>query len=152
MRVDRAPLRVLIVEDEALLAMQLEAFLMDAGHEVVGWATASAEALEMFQRTKPDLVFVDMHLADGPTGTTVAREIRRNDSSVVVFITANASMLPDDLEGAIGVIGKPYSLQGIEAALRYLHEGIRTPPPGCELPPSLTLGPEYKARWGSPPR
>lgn len=143
----RPPLRVLIVEDEALLAMQLEAFLMDEGHEVVGWATNSMEALEMHQRTRPDLAFVDLHLADGNTGINVAKEILARDQAAVVFITANVTMLPDDFGGAIGVIGKPYSLQGIEAALRYLHEGIRTPPPESVLPRSLTLAPDYRERW-----
>lgn len=145
----RPPLRVLIVEDEALLAMQLEAFLVDAGHEVVGWATSSMEALEMHQRTRPDLVFVDLHLADGNTGIDVAREILASDHAAVVFITANVNMLPDDFGGAIGVIGKPYSLQGIEAALKYLHEGIKTPPPQSVLPRSLTLAPNYRERWSN---
>ena len=143
----RSPLRVLIVEDEALLAMQLEAMLADAGHEVVGWAMNSSEAMQLFQRAQPDLAFVDLQLADGATGIEVARQIRASDSSVVVFITANAKMLPEDFAGAVGVIRKPYSTQGIEAALTYLYEGIRTPPPGGALPRSLTLAPEYRARW-----
>ena len=146
----RRPLRVLIVEDEAPLAMQLEAFLTDAGHEVVGWATSSSEAMEMYQRTRPDLAFIDLHLADGNTGLDVAREIRASDHSMVVFITANVSMVPEDFAGAIGVIGKPYSLQGIGSALKYLHEGIVAPPPEGVLPRSLTLAPDYRERWSHP--
>ena len=143
----RPPLRVLIVEDEALLAMQLEALLADAGHEVVGWAMTSQEALQIFHQMKPDLVFVDLQLADGNTGIEVARQIQATDSPAVVFITANSRMLPEDFAGALGVIGKPYSMQGIQAALTYLYEGIRTPPPGCQLPRSLTLAPAYRERW-----
>lgn len=143
----RPPLRVLIVEDEALLAMQLDALLMDAGHEVVGWAMNADEAMQIFHHAKPDLAFVDLQLGEGPSGIDVAREIQATDSSVVVFVTANSKMLPDDFAGAIGVISKPYSMQGIEAALTYLHEGIRTPPPGCALPRSLTLAPAYRERW-----
>ena len=143
----RQPLRVLIVEDEALLAMQLDALLMDAGHEVVGWAMTADEAMEIFHHAQPDLAFVDLQLRDGPTGTEVARQIQAASTSVVVFITANSKMLPEDFAGAAGVIAKPYSMHGIEAALTYLHEGIRTPPPGCALPRSLTLAPAYRERW-----
>lgn len=143
----RSPLRVLIVEDEALLAMQLDALLMDAGHEVVGWAMTAGEAIEIAHHAQPDLAFVDLQLGDGPTGIDVAREIQAIHAAVVVFITANSKMLPEDFAGAIGVISKPYSMQGIEAALTYLHEGIRTPPPGCVLPRSLTLAPAYRERW-----
>lgn len=143
----RQPLRVLIVEDEALLAMQLDALLMDAGHEVVGWAMTAEEAMEIFHHAKPDLAFVDLQLGGGRTGIDVARAIRATDSSIVVFVTANSNMLPEDFAGAVGVIDKPYSTQGIEAALTYLHEGIRTPPPCCAAPRSLTLAPAYRERW-----
>jgi CheY-like chemotaxis protein len=143
----RPPLRVLIVEDEALLAMQLDALLMDAGHEVVGWAMTADEAMEIFHHAQPDLAFVDLHLGDGPTGIDVARQIQAAGTSVVVFVTANSKMLPEDFAGAVGVIAKPYSMHGIEAALTYLHEGIRTPPPGCALPRSLILAPAYRERW-----
>ena len=148
----RRPLRVLIVEDEALLAMQLDVLLMDAGHEVVGWAMTADEAMQIFHHAKPDLAFVDLQLGGGRTGIDVAREIRATnssatDGSVVVFVTANANMLPEDFAGAIGVIDKPYSMQGIEAALSYLHECIRTPPPCCAVPRSLTLAPAYRERW-----
>lgn len=143
----RSPLRVLIVEDEALLAMQLDALLMDAGHEVVGWAMNAEEAVEICHLAQPDLAFVDLQLGDGPSGIYVAREIQASHASVVVFVTASSTMLPEDFAGAIGVISKPYSMQGIEAALSYLHEGIRTPPPGRALPGSLTLAPAYRERW-----
>ena len=53
-----APLRVLIVEDEALLAMELEALVEEAGHEVVGWAVSSREALALLDTTAADLAFV----------------------------------------------------------------------------------------------
>lgn len=143
----RSPLRVLIVEDEALLAMQLDALLTDAGHEVVGWALSAEEAMEICRHAQPDLAFVDLQLGAGPSGIDVAREIQATHASVVVFVTASATMLPKDFAGAIGVISKPYSMQGIEAALSYLHEGIRTPPPGRALPRSLTLAPAYRERW-----
>jgi DNA-binding response OmpR family regulator len=139
-------LRVLIVEDEALPAILLQGYLEDAGYEVVGWATTADEALKMFIDSQPDLVFVDLHLADGVTGMKVAQEIRRSQRPVV-FITANDRMLPADYAGAIGCIGKPYSMHGIQRALEYLEEGLRNPPPRHDRPSSLTLAPQYEQHW-----
>src|SRR5688572_5630108 len=109
-------LRVLIVEDEALSAMLLQGYLEDAGFDVVGWATTMEEALTMAAATQPDLVFVDLHLADGATGIKVAQAVHQSHRPVV-FVTANSRMLPEDYVGAIGCIGKPYSLHGIQRAL-----------------------------------
>ena len=141
------PLRVLIVEDEALLAMELEGLVEDAGHRVVGWATSSAKARELVDTVEADLAFVDMHLVDGATGTAVAAYIREKKASMVVFLTANPRRIPDDFVGAVGVIAKPYTMNGLMAALRYLHEGVRTPPPVSQEPVGFTLSPTYRERW-----
>ncbi|RUZ28496.1 response regulator, partial [Mesorhizobium sp. M7A.F.Ca.CA.001.15.1.1] len=75
------PLKVLIIEDEALLAMELESLVEDAGHSVVGWATSSTEAMAMADATEADIVFVDIHLSDGPSGIDVAKYIGERQSS-----------------------------------------------------------------------
>lgn len=142
---ERRPLRVLIVEDEALAAMLLRTHLEDAGHEVVGWATTEDEALRQFDSLHPDLAFVDLHLADGLTGVNVAQRMQHADG-LVVFVTANTRMLPDDYAGAIGCIGKPYSMHGIQRALEYLEEVVHDSPPQCTCPPSLTLAPHFERR------
>ena len=141
------PLRVLIIEDEALLAMELEALIEDAGHSVAGWATSSKEARRLVDEVEADIAFVDVHLTDGPTGVSVAEYISENRRSMVVFMTANPKRLPEGFAGAVGVISKPYTIHGLEAALRYLHEGVRTPPPVSALPVGFTLSPRYKASW-----
>jgi CheY-like chemotaxis protein len=166
-------MRVLIVEDEALPAMLLQEYLEDAGYEVVGWATNADEALKLFAESQPDLAFVDLHLADGMTGVKIAQEIGRSQRSAtprasvatcslpastgdslatppslpVVFVTANNRMLPADYAGAIGCIGKPYSMHGIQSALEYLEQGLRNPPPRCVRPSSLELAPHYETHW-----
>ncbi len=141
------PLRVLIVEDEALLAMELEALVEDAGHSVVGWATSSGEARDLVDTVEADIAFVDVHLTDGPTGVSVAEYIAGKKASMVVFMTANPLRIPEGFAGAVGVIAKPYTMHGLEAALRYLQEGVRAPPPGSRLPVGFTLSPRYKADW-----
>ena len=138
------PLRVLIVEDEVMLAMAMEDLLADAGHIVVGTAASKADAIAVADATKPDLVFLDIHLLDGPTGLHVAEHLRNADGTMVVFMTANARKVPDDFIGAMGVIAKPYSQAGIIASIRYIEECVRRPPPALELPFEFTLAPAFE--------
>jgi DNA-binding LytR/AlgR family response regulator len=141
------PLKVLIVEDEALLAMELESLIEEAGHSVVGWATSSDEARSMVDSTDADIAFVDIHLTDGPTGVDVAEYIGERKRSMVVFMTANPKRIPDHFAGAIGVIAKPYTMNGLTSALRYLQEGVRRPPPVSVLPAGFTLSPAFEVVW-----
>lgn len=141
------PLKVLIVEDEALLAMELESLVEEAGHSVVGWATSSTEAKAMVDSTEADIAFVDIHLTDGPTGVEVAEHIGVKKNSMVVFMTANPKRIPDHFAGAIGVIAKPYTMNGLMSALRYLQEGVRRPPPKSVLPAGFTLSPAFETVW-----
>lgn len=144
---DMEPMKILIVEDEALLAMELEGLIEDAGHAVAGWATSSAEARTLVDRVEADIAFVDIHLADGPTGVDVARHIAETKASMVVFLTANAKRIPETFGEAVGVIAKPYTMNGLMAALRYLQEGVRRPPPVSALPAGFTLSPAYLTAW-----
>ncbi|HZH08935.1 MAG TPA: response regulator [Microvirga sp.] len=114
------PLRILIVEDEFLIALELESLLQDAGHDVVGIAASSEEALALGRELSPDLAFVDIHLADGLTGIGVARELSDRHHVTVLFMTANANRIPEDFAGARGVIAKPYTERGVREALAYV--------------------------------
>ncbi len=113
-------LRILIVEDELLIALELESLLQDEGHDVVGIAASSAEALALTAKLAPDLAFVDIHLSDGPTGIEVARQLADQNDVTVLFMTANAKRIPEDFAGARGVIAKPYTERGVKEALAYV--------------------------------
>jgi CheY-like chemotaxis protein len=119
----RESLRVLVVEDEILIALELESLLQEAGHEVVGLATSSADALALAAKQQPDLAFVDIHLADGPTGVSVARHLAQELGVTVLFMTANAKRIPEDFAGAKGVISKPYTERGVRQAIAYVLAG-----------------------------
>ena len=142
------PLGVLIVEDEVLLAVELEFLLEEAGCHAVGHAMSSDEAVSLAHDLHPDLALVDVHLCDGPTGVDVARTIHDDCGAVALFMTANVKRLPQDFAGACGVIGKPYSEHGVKSALAYLtvclREGRAPGPP----PIGLELAPAYAERWG----
>lgn len=143
-----APLSVLIVEDEVLLATELSYLVEEVGCRDVGHAMSSDEAIELAARLQPDLALVDVHLRDGPTGIDVARRIAADCGGVALFMTANVKRLPEDFAGACGVIGKPYSEHGVKTALRYLtvclRDGVAPGPP----PAGFQLAPAWAERWG----
>ncbi len=113
-------LRILVVEDEALIALELESLLEDLGHVMVGVAGTAAEAIALGRSTTPDVALVDIHLVDGPTGIEVARALSADRRTTVVFMTANAKRIPEDFAGAIGVIAKPYSERVVASTLDYV--------------------------------
>jgi DNA-binding response OmpR family regulator len=141
-------MRVLIVEDEVLLAVELEHVLSDAGHSVVGHAMEGEEAVQIASAHRPDLALVDVHLQDGPTGVETARTLSAECGAVVLFMTANKQRLPADFAGACGVISKPYSEHGVRNALRYVAECIQTGRAPRAPPPELDLAPAWRTRWG----
>lgn len=143
-----AGLDVLIVEDEALLALELSFIVREAGCNDVGHAMDSQEALSLATALHPDLALVDVHLSDGPTGVDVARAIVEECQAVALFMTANVKRLPEDFAGACGVIGKPYSDKAVRAALVYLAGCLRTGRASGLPPVGLQLAPAYAERWG----
>lgn len=80
---------IMIIEDEPLIAMDIEQMVESLGHNVTGIARTHAEAVELFGRTKPKMVLADIQLADGSSGIDAVNDILKTDSSVpVIFITA----------------------------------------------------------------
>ena len=143
-----APLRVLIVEDEALLAMDIEAMVEDAGHRVIGEAASLGEVEDLPGSLRPDLAFVDIQLARGTSGLDVCAVIRKRwANTIVVFVTANPLKIPADFAGGHGVIPKPFSRNGLISAMRFIEEGVCDPPPLSPQPASFIAAPAFAARW-----
>lgn len=73
------PLRIMIVEDEMLLALDLEDMLLDAGYEVVGQAVDMPQALAVAEQAQGavDLAIMDVNLARGSNGVETAGELRQ---------------------------------------------------------------------------
>lgn len=151
-----APMRILVVEDEALIALELEYLLEDLGHVTVGVANSSAEAIALGRTMSPDVALVDIHLIDGPTGVDVARTLSADQRTTVLFMTANSKRIPPDFAGAIGVIAKPYSERVVANALGYVADcrSGRTPsnsaPDGFCLAPFWSSGDEGCLLGGQP--
>jgi two-component system, response regulator PdtaR len=142
------PLRILIVEDEILIALELESLLQDAGYDPVAIAANSAEAVALGRSLRPDIAFVDIHLADGPTGAEVARALAQGGETKVLFMTANAKRVPSDLAGAWGVISKPYTERIVLDALRFVEERLGRIREGRpERKRACSNGPNASSSW-----
>jgi DNA-binding response OmpR family regulator len=113
-RVERET-RVLIVEDEFLIALQIESILTAAGYRVVGIMSDRA-ALPAVIET-PDVALVDLNLRDGPTGCEIAGELARRYGTRIVYVTANPAQIAEPAPTAIGIVHKPFSQDAIEAAV-----------------------------------
>ena len=79
---------ILIIEDEPLIAMDIEEMVESLGHRVVGIARTHTEATEMFRKARPRMVLADIQLADGSSGIDAVNEILASTQIPVIFITA----------------------------------------------------------------
>ena len=113
--------KVLIVEDEFLLALQLEDILQDGGHAVVGTVPDSASLAKLADA--PDVALIDLNLRDGLTGPEVARQIALKYGSRVIYVTANPNQIGAPAPTAIGVLQKPFTRQAILGAIAYALAG-----------------------------
>jgi CheY-like chemotaxis protein len=83
-------LRILIVEDEAVIALELEAMLEGLGHSVVAIAGSEGEAVRLSQAKHPNLILMDVRLGRGGDGINAARAILQEMPVSVVFCSAYA--------------------------------------------------------------
>jgi two-component system, response regulator PdtaR len=124
-------LRLIVVEDEPFIALDLESLAVSAGHEVLGVAETLDEAVTLARAQRPEAALVDLNLRDGMTGVEISR--RLSGTGVAVgFITGNAEVIPADFAGAVGVVDKPFTPDGVEELLNLLQSkltGGKTPPP-----------------------
>lgn len=145
------PFDVLIVEDEAVLVMDLEAIVSDCGHTVIAEAMSLDDVKDLAARINPDVAFVDVQLAGGSSGLEVCAFIREHwPETAVVFVTANPKIIPADFCGAHGLIPKPFSRSGLLSAMRFLEEGLTDPPPTCGQPASFIAAPHIADAWLTP--
>lgn len=128
--------RVLIVEDEMLVAMEMQAILEDAGHQPVGIA-ADLRTAETYFEEPVDLALVDLNLRDGLTGPQIGRLLGERGVPVL-FVTANPRILGEGIAGAVGVITKPTDQQTLLKAVDYTL-AIRSGQGAASAPPSLRL-------------
>lgn len=127
--------RVLVVEDEIFVAIEIESVLQDLGHWPIGIAADSRRALELAKEA--ELAFVDLNLVDGPTGIDLGRRLA-SDGVTVMYMTANPAQLGDGVPGTIGVLPKPVNERELRSAVEFA-VAVRNRTPGVVPPSRMTL-------------
>ena len=121
---------ILIVEDEMLVALEMESILEERGYEVVGIASDLEGALAFADRNV-NLALVDLNLRDGLTGPEIGRRLAHEHRAKVLFVTANPRLLGDGIAGTVGVLTKPTDESSLTSAVEFALSR------SSEAPPSL---------------
>ncbi|ALJ11571.1 response regulator [Sphingopyxis macrogoltabida] len=110
--------RILIIEDEPIIAMDIEMIVRDLGHDVVAVATTHREAVDEAQKHQPGLVLADIQLADNSSGIEAVQEILSDVKLPVIFITAFPErLLTGDRPEPAFLLTKPYQPATLRAAI-----------------------------------
>ncbi|MEL7299208.1 MAG: response regulator [Pseudomonadota bacterium] len=110
---------IMIIEDEAIIALDLEAIITEMGHKATGIARTETGAIDLFRRERPSLILSDIHLADGSSGIDAVRQILAEAGDIpVIFITAYPErLLTGEGPEPAFLITKPYTEEQVRSAI-----------------------------------
>ncbi|WP_332680816.1 response regulator [Bosea sp. (in: a-proteobacteria)] len=109
---------VLIIEDEPIIALDIETMVEELGHRVTGVARTHREAIALVAKKRPGLVLADIQLADGSSGLDAVNEILASIDVPVIFITAYPErLLTGDRPEPAFLITKPFQPEAVKAAI-----------------------------------
>lgn len=112
----RRPLRVFCIEDNALLVMDLQMMIEDAGHVFAGSAARFDDVKTQFDRVPFDVALVDIDLADGRTGGDIAHWLQERGRPSL-FVTGQEQLAAGYAGAAVGTIVKPVDEATLRTAL-----------------------------------
>ncbi|UEM23124.1 response regulator [Skermanella mucosa] len=131
-------MRILIVEDEPIIALSTQADLETSGHTVVGLAMTSAEAVALADRCRPDLVLMDIRLAEG-NGMEAAEAIHTRWAIPSLFATSYAEHSAGACPAALGCLRKPYDCRSLVRSTQIVEQVMNGLKPTMPLPRNLEL-------------
>lgn len=109
---------VLVIEDEPLIAMDIEQMVESLGHRVVGIARTHKEATALFKTSRPKMVLADIQLADGSSGIDAVNEILASAQVPVIFITAFPErLLTGERPEPAFLVTKPFNPDMVKALI-----------------------------------
>jgi len=123
--------RILIVEDDVLVASEMEVTLSDAGFEIVGIAASAKEALLLASAESPVLAVMDIRIAGDRDGIDTALELFRAHGIRCIFASAHSdrdSRLRAEPAAPLGWLQKPYSMASLTAMVRAALRELRSKP------------------------
>jgi DNA-binding response OmpR family regulator len=125
-------IKVLIAEDDLMIADLAEEILVDEGYDVCGIARTVAEAVALAHRHKPDLAVLDLRLADGGLGTEIAARLLPLGRLGVLYATGNVSQVVLTTADGDACLSKPYGAADLVRGLAIVRDLVAT---GEALPP-----------------
>lgn len=108
--------RVLVVEDEIFVAIEIENLVSELGYRPIGIAPDSETAIRL--APEAEVALVDLNLRDGPTGPQIGKFLA-DKGVTVLFMTANPAQLGDGIPGTLGVLPKPVGEDELKDAVRF---------------------------------
>lgn len=116
----RLPRHVLVVEDDAILGLAIEAALEDAGVAKVRLSASTEQALVHLREDQPDVIVLDVHLADRDDGWAIAELVRTLGpySPRIIFSTGAPQDIPEPVAAMGCILEKPYSPETLVELLR----------------------------------
>ncbi|MDQ2801180.1 MAG: response regulator [Pseudomonadota bacterium] len=127
-------LKVLIAEDDLIIADYLEETLVDAGYDVCGIARTVSEGVALARLHKPDLAVLDVRLARGGAGREIAAALRAGGRTGILYATGNPEGAGLTVADGDACITKPYSGEALLAGLKLVREIIETGAPLAAFP------------------
>ena len=125
-------LKVLIAEDDLMIADMSEDVLVEQGYEVCGIGRTVAQAVTLGRRHLPDLAIIDMRLADGGRGSEVAAQLVDLERLGILYVTGNISSVDPENSRGHGCLAKPYLfsdlVRGLEIVSELIDTGKASPP------------------------
>jgi response regulator NasT len=122
-------LRILIIEDETLVRLELESIVAGAGHEVVGGAADGAEAIRLAEAQRPDVMLMDIALVGDMDGIETARIINDTLAIRCLFVSALTAEQRDSIDVAhpFGILLKPVVAEQLLHALEEIARQLGRP-------------------------
>lgn len=115
---DQVATDVMIIEDEPIIAMDIEAILDSLGHRITGVARTEKEAIHLASLKRPSLILADIQLADGSSGIDAVNRILQNIDVPVIFITAFPErLLTGEKPEPAFLITKPFMPEMVKAVV-----------------------------------
>jgi CheY-like chemotaxis protein len=140
-------LKVVIAEDDLMIADMAEEMLAEHGYEVCGIARTVAEAVALCRLHEPHLAVIDLRLADGGVGTEIAPQLGGLGTLGVLYATGNVPQVMQTAADGHACLAKPYRsadlLRGLKIVAEIVATGTASPPfpRGFQVLPSANIGP-----------
>jgi len=131
--------KVLIAEDDLMIADMVEDILASNGYDVCGIARTVADAVELGHRHKPDLAVLDLRLADGGLGTEIAAQLRDVDRLGVLYATGNAAQVHLTAMDGHACLVKPFIANDLLRGLKVVSDLVANGTTTLPLPRGLKV-------------